>query len=113
MKTVDELITQLQNIRIEEASILEQLKAARVQELLDRKSEVPRETTTLNPFKSGDRVNIVHRVRLSRGRTVTLKDRLATVNSTEGDKVYFTTDNYTTMWQLHHNLTYQSIPSNY
>ena len=106
MITVDELITQLQNIRIEEALILKQLKAARVQELLDRKLDVPKETTTLNPFKSGDSVKIINRVRLSRGRTVTSKDRLATVDSTNGDKVYFTTDNHTTNWQLHHNLTY-------
>ena len=67
--TVDDLITQLQNIRIEEAAILEQLKAARVQELQDRKPVYPRRTVDgtrrtvdLNPFKSGDRVKITNKV---------------------------------------------------
>ena len=106
MKTVDELITQLQNIRIEEASIIEQLKAARAQELLSRKPEVPKKTTTLNPFKSGDRVRIINRIRLPRGRTVTPKYRLATVNGIDGDKVYFTTDNHTTTWRLYRNLSH-------
>ena len=110
--TVDDLIIQLQNIRIEEAAILEQLKAARVQELQDRKPVYPRRTVggtrstvDLNPFKSGDRVKITNKVRLPRGRAITPKDRLATVNNVEGDKVYFTTDNDTTTWRLHHNLT--------
>ena len=109
--TVDDLITQLQNIRIEEAAILEQLKAARVQELQDRKPVYPRrtvdgtrKTVDPNPFKSGDRVKITNKVRLPRGRAITPEDRLATVNNVEGDKVYFTTDNDTTTWRLHHNL---------
>ena len=96
--TVDDLITQLQNIRIEEASILEQSKAERVRELQDRKSEAFKETITLDSFKSGDRVKIINKVLLPKGKTVTLKDRLTMVNNIDGNKVYFTTDNHTITW---------------
>ena len=83
--TVEKLIHQLQNTRIEEADILEQLKSARVQELCYRKCKDSKKKVSSNSFKSGDRVKIPNKARLPRGRTVTPRNRLVTVDSVEGD----------------------------
>lgn len=96
MKTpsVDDLISQLQKICIQEATILQQLETVIVTECQD---------TT---FTVGDRVRITNCIRLPRGTTVTHFDRYATITCIDRkmNKVHFKTDNGTKTWRLSKNL---------
>lgn len=81
----DNLISQLNNIRIQVAAFLRQLEIA---------IDVERQNIT---FAKGDRVRITNRVRLPRGRTLTETDRYTTVTGIihGTNKIHFTTDNAT------------------
>ena len=81
----DNLISQLNNIRIQVAAFLRQLEIA---------IDVERQNIT---FAKGDQVRITNRVRLPRGRTVTETDRYTTVTGIihGTNKIHFTTDNVT------------------
>ena len=102
-QSVDKLIQELKKIRIQETKIVSQLEEARSRETC-RALQAPTITTNPNPFEKGDRVKIINKVRLPKGRTATNDDRLAVVTVVEGDKVYFTTNNGTKTWRLHKNL---------
>jgi len=86
---VDSLIERLQELKIEEASILRQLKEARAWEPR-RKDWLPLTplshvlyfddyTTALNMYVKVERIKITNRVRLPKVKTVRIIDRLATV----------------------------------
>ena len=102
-QTVDRLIQKLNEIRIQETKVLDQLEKARSQEA-HRALQAPTINTNPNIFKKGDEVNITKKIRLPNGRTVTSNDRLAIVSNTRGEKVYFTTNNGTKTWRLYKNL---------
>jgi hypothetical protein len=102
-ETVDELIEQLKNIKIQEDTVLEKLSQARRQE---RKTQ--EKNTQGTKYSVGDRVFIKNTIRKPVGRSVNTNDRKATVLHTTLDgnqtKVYIQTDNGTRTWRLEKNL---------
>jgi lysyl-tRNA synthetase class I len=101
-ETVDELIEQLKNIKIQEDTVLEKLSQARRQE------KETQENTQGAKYSVGDWVFIKNTVRKPVGRSVNTNDRKATVLYTTSDgnqtKVYIRTDNGTRTWRLEKNL---------
>ena len=105
-ETVDQLIRKLKEIKVQESKILDQLEEARSRETR-RARQASIVTADPNPFKKGDQVKILNKIRLPKskqGRPATSDDRIAVVTDIKGDKVHFIIDNGTKTWRLHKNL---------
>jgi hypothetical protein len=104
-ETVDQLIEQLKELKIQENAVLERLSRAREQEKkAQNRTGTPRNTT----FVSGDRVRITNAVKVPFTRSVNERDKTATVRYTKPHnaetKVFITTDNGFKTWRLEKNL---------
>jgi hypothetical protein len=107
-ESVDDLIRQLEALRIQEVSVLQRLVTARERETRARTRSSQGTRPTAYPegeaFRIGDRVQITNRIRVPFGRTVTINDRRATVTSITPTRVYFLTNNGNSTWRARTNL---------
>ena len=88
--SVDQLIQELEGLRVQEQAILRRLVAARARETRNhetRRSHT-RDETQVAGFRIGDRVRITNEVRSPIGRRVNSRDRTGTVT-----KITIQTDN--------------------
>jgi hypothetical protein len=97
-ESVDALISQLETLRIQEATILRRLITAQARE---SRTEPDTEEVT---FRVGGRVEITNRVRPAFGRTATANDRRATITKILPTRIYFRTINGNNTWRAEHNL---------
>ena len=105
-ESVDQLIEQLKDLKLQESVVLEKLSRARAKEKAqDRNDRAPRSTT----YEPGDRVRIINTVKVPFTRSVNARDKTATVRYTkphnEQIKVFITTDNGFKTWRLEKNIT--------
>jgi hypothetical protein len=111
-ESVDELISQLEAIRIEETDILQRLVAAREREtrVRARDARTAHQGTRTQPdretesFIVGGRVQITNNVRLTFGRTATINDKRAVITKITPTRIYFRTVNGTNTWRARTNL---------
>jgi hypothetical protein len=107
-ESVDDLISQLETLRIQEASVLQRLVTARERETRARTRSSQGARTTRDAegeaFRIGDRVQVTNRVRVPIGRTVTINDRRATVTHITQTRIYFLTNNGNSTWRARTNL---------
>ena len=109
-ETVDDLIKQLKDIRIQENEVLERLYRARQRETGNHGEQSDGEQS--GGFKKGDRVTITNKIRTPFGRRANTGDRNSTVlyvntdNNTTVDniRIHIRTDNGSTTWRLRKNL---------
>jgi hypothetical protein len=105
-ESVDQLIEQLKDLKLQESVVLEKLSRARAKEKAqDRNDRAPRSTT----YEPGDRVRIINTVKVPFTRSVNARDKTATVRYTRPHnaeiKVFITTDNGFKTWRLEKNIT--------
>ena len=98
-ESVDELIQQLERLRVRESNILQKLVSARARETRARQLG-----TEAGVFRVGSRVEITNRINTSFGRTLTADDRRAVVTRVTTARVYFRTVNGNNTWRARHNL---------
>jgi hypothetical protein len=103
-ESVDELINQLERLRIQEATVLRRLVAARARETRTT------ENTEDGTFRVGGRVEITNHVRVVFGRNVNINDRRARITKISPTRIYFRTVNGTNTWRAESNL--RIVPSN-
>lgn len=112
VRGVDELIHRLQQIKVEEAEVIEELVLSRSLEgrsITDTANESTytdaQQQLPDNTIRVGSRVQITNKVRAPFGRQqTTADDRNATVYRINGDKVYFVTDRGLKTWRVKQNL---------
>jgi len=90
--SVDELIQQLETLRVEEQAILRRLVDARTRETRERNTDADNEARR---FRIGDRVRITNQIRNPIGRQANERDRTATVTKLTEKRVFVRTDNGT------------------
>ena len=90
---VDNLIQELQRLRLQEAVVIERLVQARA-----------RESTTQDELVIGARVFITNRITRIFGRTATLNDRRSYVTRITPTRIYVRTVNGIDTWRLRSNL---------
>ena len=95
-ETIDELITQLEQLRIRETEILRQLVAARARENDIRDGS--------RSFRIGDHIEITNKVKSPIGRVATLGDKKGTVTKLTETRVYIRTVNGNKTWRAKHNV---------
>jgi hypothetical protein len=104
-ESVDQLIEQLKDLKLQESVVLEKLSRARAKEKAQDRDKTPRDTT----YEPGDRVRITNAVKVPFTRSVNAQDKTATVRYTkphnEQIKVFITTDNGFKTWRLEKNIT--------
>ncbi len=105
-ESVDELINQLESLRIQETIVLQRLIAARERESLattqgGRTRGIDTET---EPFRIGGRVQVTNRIRATFGRSATINDTRAYITRVSQTRVYFRTVNGNTTWRARTNL---------
>mgnify|MGYP000373522218 CR=1 FL=1 len=106
-ESVDQLIEQLKDLKLQESVVLEKLSRARAKEKAqDRNDRAPRSTT----YEPGDRVRIINTVKVPFTRSVNARDKTATVRYTHPQneqliKVFIITDNGFKTWRLEKNIT--------
>jgi hypothetical protein len=105
-ESVDELINQLESLRIQEANILQRLIAARERESHATTRGIrSRETDTeIEPFSVGRRVQATNNIRGTFGRSVTINDKRAFITRVTLTRVYFRTVNGNNTWRSRTNL---------
>jgi hypothetical protein len=105
-ESVDDLINQLKPLRIQEASILQRLIAAREREsLATTRGTHTRETDTeIEPFSVGRRVQVTNNIRGTFGRSVTINDKRAFITRVTLTRIYFRTVNGNNTWRSRTNL---------
>jgi len=106
-ESVDELITELEKLKVQEASVVARLKQARERERRNSSSAGATEGNE-EVFRVGDRVRITNRINppLSRfGRNYRL-DRLGTVTRVTATRVYLITDSGWETWRAHKNVAH-------
>ena len=103
-ETVDELIEQLKELKLQENSVLEKLSQARRQE----KEAQERTPTRSTEYGAGDRVYIENAIKKPLRRNANKNDRKATVLHTKKSnntlKVFIQTDDGDKTWRLEKNL---------
>jgi hypothetical protein len=105
-ESVDQLIEQLKNLKVQENVVLEKLSRAREQEReAQNRNRTPQNTT----YEVGDRVRITNAVSVPSNQSANARDRAATVRYTKTHngqaKVFITTDNGFKTWRLEKNLS--------
>lgn len=108
MKTdsVDVLISRLEDLRIQEAAILRDLKAARLRESRekgDASCDRPRPTETTD-YRIGDIVEITNKIKAPFGRSLNIGDRRGQVVKITRKRVFLQTENGSTTNRAPHNL---------
>jgi hypothetical protein len=105
-ESVDELINQLESLRIQEASILQRLIAARERESLaaTRRTRTRETDTEIEPFTVGRRVQVTNNIRGTFGRSVTINDKRAFITRVTLTRIYFRTVNGNNTWRSRTNL---------
>ena len=104
-RTFEELIEELQALRIRENAIIAQLEEANNRQRTDNTTN--EQAATAKGLKRGDRVRIRNKIRkpATAGPTWSeARERLATVTRVTTDQVHITTDNGTRTWRGPNNL---------
>jgi hypothetical protein len=121
--TVDDLIKQLKQVRIEadeiraqearirlrEERIIQRLERAREQEAertATRQGKIQVSSEPRAKFNIGDRVKIINKISVPSHRNSNVNDRRATVTSVKEDKIYIRTDNGYDTWRLSKNIVH-------
>ena len=106
-RTFEELIEELQALRIRENAIIAQLEGAKNKARTGINTNSTQAPATANGLQKGDRVRIKNKIRrpatAGPGWTET-RERLATVTRVTPDQVHITTDNGTRTWRGPNNL---------
>ena len=114
-RSIDELIAELQELKIREAEIVTALERAnrtarvRIPEVVEGHRQEGHAQVPYG-FRRGDRVRITNRVRRPATAGVSWteeRERLATVTRIIPDQVHIRTDNGTKTWRAHNNLEIQ------
>ena len=98
--TVDDLIKELEGLRIRQNHVLDRLRAAR-----ERENEVP--LVVDPPLEAEDRVHILNAVHRPIGWAPAAhaeQDRFGIVTRVTATRVYITTDTGIHTWRAHHNV---------
>jgi hypothetical protein len=107
-ESVDELISQLELLRIQETIVLQRLVAARERESrATTRGNRTRGTsdTETEPFRAGGRVQLTNHIRLAFGRSATINDTQAYIKKVSQTRVYyFRTVSGDTTWRARSNL---------
>jgi hypothetical protein len=113
-ETVDDLIQQLKNIRLQESEVLDRLYRARQLEKEEREANTDGPPTPSSQLKEGDRVTITNGIRTPFGRRANIGDRNSTVLRAQHQdeqnlfvdtiRIHIRTDNGFTTWRLKKNL---------
>ena len=109
LNSIEELITKLQEVRLQEAELTAQLEAA----VREHAAPPTRNTTNAYPFAEGDRVRIKNKIRKpadwdnqttwseTEARTATVTNILRRGNTIQ---IHFITDNGVNTWRAPNNL---------
>ena len=102
---IDDLLSKLANLQVQEVEILRQLKQAhRIEcEKKETANVVPDNSTPI--FSVTSRVIVMNHVRVAKVKTVNHDNQQATVTTIKKYKVYFTTNNGTKTLRLSKNLS--------
>lgn len=123
-RSVKDIVEDLRRLKIQEAELLHELLTAQISEIRQTAQErtpsqdatpdiiLNRSAVNINqdtqgttqPFKIGDRVKILNKVRPSFRRQLTTGDTVGTVHRINGDRVHFVTDSGTKSWRVTSNL---------
>jgi hypothetical protein len=114
-RSVDELIVQLESLRVQESEVIQQLREARAEErnadTLAATVATSRNITVIATvgtavFHVGDLVEITNKVRplAARLTSVTIHDKRGVVTKVTHTRVYVTTDSGNRTWRAHKNL---------
>lgn len=108
---VDNLIEQLESLRIQERDILQRLVAARADERRNRPTNDQPAGNTPNTrnFRIGDQVEITNSIRTTFGRAANINDRRSTVTKITADRIYIRTNNGFNTWRLPKNLRFTTV----
>jgi formylmethanofuran dehydrogenase subunit A len=111
-KSFDELIQELQRLRIREGQIIAQIEQAHH----SSNTRIPNQdntrlpsniTSTRQTFTKGDRVLITNKIRKPKTAGINWtesKERLAVVSKIVNDQIHVVTDNGTNTWRIQDNL---------
>jgi hypothetical protein len=113
-KSIEELITELQELRIRQTVIISEIQQV-IREETEQNGHNEREANDVNVraqgaafgFSRGDRVRIKNKVKkpASAGPAWSeSRERLATVTKIKVDQIHIRTDNGTETWRAPHNL---------
>ena len=96
-ESVDELIQQLERIRLQETSIIQRLVRARARETRAQEEE------QAQSFRIGYKVLITNKVKVQ-GRAVTVEDRRGVITNITSKRIYFRTESGYNTWRARTNL---------
>ena len=99
-ESVDELIQQLEHIRLQETRIIQRLVRARANETRANETRAQEEEQS---FRIGDKVLITNKVKVQ-GRAVTIEDRRGIVTNITSKRIYFRTESGYNTWRARTNL---------
>jgi hypothetical protein len=102
--SVDELILQLERLRIQEDALLRQIVRARARESQTRQETSTGADSEAANYRIGDRVRVTSQSRGILGRQVTDRDRVGTVTKITKKRVFLRTDNGTNTNRAPENL---------
>ena len=99
---VDSLIQQLNELRIKEQRVLDQLVLARQRERVANSTTRP----TQRPFRVGDHVTITNRIAKVTDRQANQNDQDSVVTKVEGEKIHLLTNNGFPTWRKSKNVRF-------
>lgn len=99
---VDSLIQRLNELRIEEQGVLDQLVSARQRERATNTTN----PSTRRPFRVGDRVTITNGIAKVSDRRANQDDRDSVVTKVEGEKIHLLTNNGFPTWRKSKNVRF-------
>lgn len=102
--SVDELILQLERLRVREDALLRQIVQARARESQERQENSTGADSEAASYRIGDRVRVTNQSRGILGRQVTDRDRVGTVTKITKKRVFLRTDNGTSTNRAPENL---------
>ena len=104
-ESVDDLIRQLETLRLQQERVTQRLVVARAREARNDNYTRARDNRARNDiFAVGGRVRILNRVRVTTGLAVTDNDRRATITRITPTRIYFRTVNGNETWRARSNL---------
>ena len=102
--SVDELINQLETLRVEQDSLIQRLVVARARETQTRNETNNKGDTEVKIFTVGCRVRILNRVKVAHGKAVSNNDKRAIITRVTATRIYFRTVNGNETWRSRSNL---------
>jgi hypothetical protein len=102
--SVDELILQLERLRVQEDALLRQIVQARARESQERQENSTGADSEAASYRIGDRVRVTNQSRGILGRQATERDRVGTVIKITKKRVFLRTDNGTSTNRAPENL---------